>query len=401
MKILMYECKKILNIKLLGVLLLFTILFYDMFMGIVSHPGDNAACVAQNDLASILKDEYGTALPYEDFEVLEEVRQEQVNKLDGLVRKSSILQEAGITSYEQLRSIYSIDSTEMEEDVLEELYRIDFQDGIRPVFLKQHIEGLYEMMEFHPVIGIESGKEAESADIFLSHTIEDGYTQDALSRVANVIKENKLSLLPDSVLFHLESDFPRFGILLMISCLILILPYQIKERLAGVNPLFVTSNLGRRIWKKRYYAVLISSIILCILQFLIFCAVLEKSDILQYWNYSVNGNGSDFYWFNMNLGTYVILKMLLYIFLTLGIATIFYLISRVSANYIVGTAIGIPTAVVFGVLTVHFTMSFLDVTKGVGKDLLLPLGFLAIILCIATVIVCSLKRWDQGRDIFI
>lgn len=349
-------------------------------------------------MASILKEEYGTSLSYEDFEVLEEVRQEQVNKLDGLVRKSSILQEAGITSYEQLHSLYE---TDMETDVLEELYRIDFQDGIRPVFLKQHIEGLYEMMELHPVIGIESGREAESADLFLSHTIEDGYTQEAINRVANVIKENKLSLLPDSVLFHLESDFPRFGVLLMISCLMLILPYQIKERLAGVNPLFATTNLGRRIWKKRYHAVLISSIILCILQFLIFCAVLEKSDILQYWNYSVNGNGTDFYWFNMNLGTYVILKTLLYIFLALGITTIFYLISRVSANYIVGTAIGIPTAVVFGILTVHFTTSFLDVTKGVGKDLLLPLGFLAIILSIAVMIACSLKKWDQRRDIFV
>lgn len=400
MKILGYECKKIFNAKLLVLLLLFTLLFYNMFMGTVIHPDDSADCGAQNDFAAILKNEYGydTVLLYEDFGVVEEIHQEQIRKLDELVQESSVLQEAGITSYQQL---HSMEFEEMEDAVMEELRRIDFEDGIRQVFLKQYIESLYEMMEFHPVMGVEKGKETESADTFLSHTVGDGYTEDAVKRVADVIKENRLSLLPDSAMYHLNDDFSRFGVLLIVSCLLLILPYQIKERLAGVNPLLATSNMGRGLWKKRYASALISCLVICFMQFLIFCFVLARSGILQYWNYSVNGNGSDFYWIDMNLGTYLVVKTIFYSMIALGTMTVFYLISRLSANYIVGAAVGVPSAVIFGVLTIRFTESFLEVTKSIAHDLMRPIGFLVILLCVAIVIAYGLKRWDQRRDIFV
>lgn len=400
MKILWYECRKILNGKMLLFLMLFTMLFYNMFMGVVSHPDDSASCDAQNDLVAILKEEYGysTFLPYEDFGVVEKIRQEQIRKLDVLVQESAILKEAGITSYGKLRAI---ELEEMAEDVYEEMARIDFEDGIRQVFLKQHIESLYEMMEFHPIMGVENGKEIEAADTFLSHSEEDGYSKDAVDRVAGVIKENQLSLLPVSVLFHLEEDFPKFGVLLLISCLLLILPYQVKERQAGVNPLFAVSNTGRELWRKRYRSALVSCFGVCILQFLIFCAILAKSDILQYWNYSVNGNGSDFYWLDMNLGSYLILKTVLYSMIALGVMTVFYLISRLSANYIVGTAVGVPTVVLFGILTINYTKSFLNVTKSIEYDLMRPIGFTAILLGLAVAIVYGLRRWDQRRDIFV
>ena len=57
MKLLIYEIKKILNVKLLIALGLFTLLFYSMFMRLWIHPHESADCVAQNDLAAVLRDE--------------------------------------------------------------------------------------------------------------------------------------------------------------------------------------------------------------------------------------------------------------------------------------------------------------------------------------------------------
>lgn len=400
MRILGYECRKILNIKLLMALLVFTLLFYNMFISVVFHPDDSADCDAQNDFAFILKEEYGydTVLPYEDFGVAEEILQDQIRKLDALVQESSILKEAGITSYEELQEAHQDD---MADEIYEEMIRIDFEEGIRYLFLKQHIEGLYEMMEFNPIMGVETGKEMEAAETFLSHREANDYSKEAIERVANVIQEDRLSLLPDSVLFHLKEDLPRLGILLIISCLILILPYQIRERLAGGNPLFATSNTGRSLWGKRYCAAVISCLLVCVLHFFLFCMVLAKSDILQYWNYPVNGNGRDFYWFDMNLGTYLTGEWMLYSMIALGTMTVFYLISRLSVNYIVGAAVGVPATVVFGILTVQFTKLFLNVTKSVEYNLLRPVGFTAILLAIAGAIVYGFKRWDKRRDIMI
>lgn len=398
MRILKYECKKILNIKILILIFLFTYLFYDMFTILLLHPRDNQACIAQNDLADILKDKYGNSLSYEDFDILEEVRQIQIEKLDSLVKESELLEKAGITSYEQLKDV---NLEKVDYEILEEINRITFETGIRETFLKQHIEKLYEMMEFHPIVGVEPGKEFESADTFLSHNIDQGYSKDAVNRVADVIKENKLSLIPNSVMFHLENDFPRFGILLVISCLILILPYQIKERLAGVNPLLATTYTGRRIWDKRFCSTLISCLIMCALQFIVLCGILARANILKYWNYPINGNGDDFYWLNMSLGEYILINALMYSILALAISTVFYFISRKSVNYIVGIAMGVPVAIFFSVLIAELMNSYLAVTKSIGYNLVRPTVFVAIMLCIASTILYCLKRWDQRRDVFI
>ena len=401
MKLLIYEVKKILNVKLLIVLCLFTMLFYNMFMEMWIHPEDSADCRAQNDFATILKDEYGyeTHLPYEDYGVLEEVRQEQIGKLDKMVQNSSILQEEGVTTYEQLKAM--LDDEMMSDAVEEELNRITFDEGIREVFLKQTIEWIYESMKVCPVFGVEEGKELEVADkILLYSSSYNDYTKEAIERVARVIKENRLSLMPTSILHHLLFDFPRFGVLLVISCLLLILPYQIRERLAGVNPLMATTHTGRNLWKRRYVSAVVACVLVCAVQSIVFCMVLDRADALQYWDYAISGNNCNMFWFDMNFGTYLIVNFVLYTVVAISAMTVFYLISRLSANYIVGVAMGIPITVVIGVLLTLFTKSFLYVQRSMAYDVLRPIGFALILLVVASIIAYCLHKWDKRRDVF-
>lgn len=401
MKLLVYEVKKILNVKLLIVLCLFTMLFYNMFIQMWIHPQDSADCRAQNDLATVLRDEYGykTHLPYEDYGILEEVRHDQIRKLDEMVLKSSILQEAGITSYQQLRAMeYDM----MSDAVEEELNRTMFDEGIREVFLTQTIEGIYDDMKVCPLFGVEAGKEREAADKFLSiGSMYDDYTKEAIERVASVIKENRLSLMPTSILHHLLFDFPRFGVLLVISCLLLILPYQIRERLAGVNPLMETTHTGRNLWKRRYSSAVIACVFVCTVQSIIFCMVLNRADVLQYWNYAISGNDRNMFWFDMSFGTYLIVNFVLYTIVAVSITTVFYLISRLSANYIVGVAIGIPITVVIGALLPLFTRAFLSVERSMLYDVFRPIGFVVILCIMAVCIVLVLQKWDKRRDVHI
>ena len=401
MKLLGYEVKKILNVKLLIVLCMFTMLFYNMFIAIWIHPEDSADCRAQNDLATVLREEYGyeTHLPYEDYEVLEEVRQEQIRKLDEMVLKSSILLETGIKSYQQLRAM---EYDTMTDAVEEELNRIMFDEGIREVFLTQTIEGIYDDMKVCPLFGVEAGKEREVADKFLSiGSMYDDYTKEAIERVASVIKENRLSLMPTSILHHLLFDFPRFGVLLVISCLLLILPYQIRERLAGVNPLMATTHTGRNLWKRRYSSAVIACVFVCAVQSVIFCMVLNRADVLQYWNYAISGNDRNMFWFDMSFGTYLIVNFVLYTIVAVSIMTVFYLISRLSANYIVGVAIGIPITVLIGALLPLFTRAFLSVERSMLYDVVRPIGIVFVLFVAAMCIVFVLQKWDKRRDVHV
>ena len=402
MKLLIYECKKILNIRLIVVLAVFTVLFYNMFFSVTSHPQDSADCQADHDFAAILREEYGyeTHLKYEDFDVLEEIRMEQIAQLDKLVQESEVFQAAGITSYEKLRDMHDLDA--MNEELQEEYYRIAFGDGIRNVFLIQHLEGILDDQKVVQVVGVEAGKEVEAADTFMMYnsSFED-YTNGAVERVAEVIKENRLSLMPESVMHHFLFDLPRFGILLLISCLLLILPYQIRERLAGVNPMIATTHTGRKIWSKRYIAAVLSCVFICVVQFLGFCLVLQKAEILQFWNYAVSGNGRCIYWFDMSMGTYLLMHLFLYTWIAIGAVTVFYLISRLSANYIVGVAVAVPVTALLGVLLSTCTNQFLEVERSLAYDVLRPLGYGLGMLVLAIVMKYCMDRWDRKRDIFV
>ena len=398
MRILFYECKKIFRLPLVIFFLMFTMLMYSMFMRITIHPQDSADCVAENDLARILKEDYGydTILPYENFGVLEEIRREQIAYLDKLVQESDVLKINNITTYEQLDTM---DIDEMPKEIYEELIRIDFTDGIRQVFLEQQIDFIYENMKWTPTMGIEKGKELEAAEVILSHrTRTQDWTQEAVKRIAHVIEGNRLSLLPNFVLEHLEDDFLKIAVLLMVSCLIFILPYEIREHLSGGNALFATTNEGRNLWKKRYLSAMISWCFLSCIQFVIFCVMLERAEVLQYWKYPVNTIHT-FFWFDMNLGTYLIIKWIFYSLIAFASTTICYLISRLAQNYIVGVATAIPTIVLLGLLTKQFTSRFLVIYTGQENYFWGPICFVVMLLGISFVIVCSLRCWDKRRDI--
>ena len=105
MRLFFYECKKIMNIRLILILALFTVLFYYLFMQCMHYPWENASCVGEMDLSERLMKEYGTVLRYEDMGALSEIKAEQTERLDRLVQENATLQKAGITGWEELAEV--------------------------------------------------------------------------------------------------------------------------------------------------------------------------------------------------------------------------------------------------------------------------------------------------------
>lgn len=397
MRIILYECKKILRLPLLIILILFTVLFYNLFMISQHYPNDNADLVAQEDLAHILMDKYHTSLPYSKMGILQEIKQQQIETLDSLVQNNEVLQNAGIKSYQQLRAM---DMDTMEEEISEAQGEIMFDTGMREVFLYQDIENIEEHMEYIPFMGIENGKEEEAARKICEARIETDSDKASCHRVAQVIARNEMSLLPTGAFQGATEDIARLGMLLIFSCLLLILPYQIRERLARVNPLFATTNTGRAIWGMRYIAALLSCLFICLLQAGIFLIVLKSVGILKYSSCLSSGNGWDYLWFDMSFGSYLAWSIGSAILFSIAIMTVFYLISRIALNYIVGLAIGLPTAVLIGILYIRVMYHFLSVT-GRLSWLYIQFGFIAGGLLLAAVIVIALYLRDRKRDVMV
>ena len=320
MRIILYECKKILRLPLLIILILFTLLFYNLFMNSQHYPNDNADLVAQEDLAHILMDKYQTSLPYSEMGILQEIKQQQFETLDSLVQNNEVLQNAGIKSWQQLRAM---DMDTMEEEISEAQSEIMFDTGMREVFLYQDIENTEEHMEYIPFMGIENGKEEEAARKICEAQIKPDSDKASCHRIAQVIARNEMSLLPTGAFQRATEDIARLGMLLIFSCLLLILPYQIRERLAHVNPLFATTSTGRGIFGKRYVAAIISCLMICLLQAGIFLLVLFKVGILKYSSCLSSGNGWDYLWFDMSFGSYLALNIGSAILFSIAVMTVF------------------------------------------------------------------------------
>lgn len=400
MKIIVYECKKILKLPLLVILILFTFLFYNLFMNIQYYPDDDASLAAGVELSDALMERHGTSLPYSDIYVLEEIKQQQLQTLNTLVKENSVLSNEGIRSWQQLREM-NVDS--MEKEVQEAKWEIDFGSGMREVFLYQCIENIDEHMEYIPFMGIEKGKEKEAArKIYkarISHSDTDS-NEAGCTRIAQVIGRNKMSLLPEGALHRTNGNVAILGMLLILSCLLLILPYQIRERLAHVNPLFAATNTGRAIWGIRYVAAVLSCLFVCLVQVVIFLCILKKRGILKYTSCPTSGNGWDYLWYDMSFGTYLLLYISTAVLFALAVMTLFYLISRMVPNYIVGLAVGLPAAVLLGVLYIRIMSDFLFVTA-YSWWLCMQLGMILGAFLLAVVIVLGMRISDRKRDVMV
>lgn len=412
MKVFLYECKKVLNIKLLLLIGVFTALFYYLFMQCMTYPRDNASSVAEVQLSDMLMEQYGTTLPYEDSAVLEEIREEQVKKLDELVAADPILKQAGITGWKEMREVVSDDQREnfsedsfggVSFDEIEEAsWEIEFGSGIREMFLIQAIDSIEEAQQFHPFMGVEKGKEEEAALTLIRHTMPrvEGSEDEraAVKRVAEVIEENRMSLRPESAFEYVGWDLPKLCLLMLISCMVLILPCGIREKLSGVYLISAATVTGRKIWRKRRCADLFCAGLMCVLQAAVFLGMLAARGILKYASCPASGGRGGYLWTDVSFGGWILCNILLYLVFAVAASAVFHLISRMVSGYIAGLAAGIPAAVLLGIVCMKILPGFLNVSYG-RKAVWLPIlaaGVLALAAALAGG-VCRIR--DGKRDI--
>ena len=76
MKILIKECKKIMDIRVLLVIAVFTVLFYHLFLEVTIYPAGGQTTVSPYvmNFYAFLIDSCGTSLPFDDWSMIDEKR---------------------------------------------------------------------------------------------------------------------------------------------------------------------------------------------------------------------------------------------------------------------------------------------------------------------------------------
>ena len=136
MKILIKECKKIMDIRVLLVIAVFTVLFYHLFLEVTIYPAGGQTTDSPYDMPfyAELIESWGTSLPREDWSKLDEKRKELEEAYTRIIAADPVLADAKITNYQEFsktrETFFDKDTlTDEEKKIDQELSRLVFEDS--------------------------------------------------------------------------------------------------------------------------------------------------------------------------------------------------------------------------------------------------------------------------------
>ncbi len=319
MKLISQEIKKIWNPIIVGILLLFGIIYYFLFSSYYIQYYDSGAA----DLAADLFQKYGSTLDSNEITEIRDLLAEEEARFTYMVQSLPIAAENNIRSYEQFitfrENYYSNNSGDANLEVERVIWTIAANTNLSQI---QNIEELLE--DYHN----KSTRSLQEDYIYAAASSEEKARLNELEQ-----SDIKYGYLPTSILDHTTGLTISFMIWVAASIVILLSPIVVRDRLNRVQSLQYASATGRRILSVQTLAAVSSAVILTAGNCLIYGGLLIAKGALRF---------KDFYlfareyvpWVNWTYGTYllVLAAMALGIGITTALLTIF--LSRYSQNYI-------------------------------------------------------------------
>lgn len=294
MKILIKECKKIMDIRVLLVIAVFTVLFYQLFLEVTIYPAGGQTTNSPYDMPfyAELIESWGTSLPREDWSKLDEKRKELEEAYTRIIAADPVLADAKITNYQEFsktrETFFDKDTlTDEEKKIDQELSRLVFEDS-------------------------------KGSKLFFEIQV-----LDRLDEYKNLQNGDSISLMPGGIFYIVEKDMRMMGILLLICFAILALPYLIRERLCHVLPLYATTATGRKLFDRQFQALVGCCGFVGIVQFGIYVLFYVIKGLAVFWKGDcINDMGLQLWCKNLPFGFYMLLFMLLvFVFVLAAVVT--------------------------------------------------------------------------------
>lgn len=406
MEIIKNECKKILNIRILILLCIFTVLYYQLFMMITVYPTGGQCTDSPYDIpfAAQLVKEIGPTLSLSDWSVLNRKEQELKKEYNRIIAKDEVLAKEGIKTFDDMkkREEALFDKSDKEkskrEKVLEEeiaYLTYENKQSEKLGFELQEIDLMNECKGSS--FGVPKEKAKEELYSRLDEP-EDEVGMHFLQKVSKNYTKDYMSFLPEGMFYILQQDMCKIAILLLICFFVLLVPYQVKERLRNVIPLYATTKTGRKIFTKQVIASLLTCGLIGMIQMCIYLVLFIKKGLSVFWICPAWDFVNNMYWPNISFGTYMAILMLLVLLFTLGSVALAYWVGRISVNYIAGIAISIPVCVVlsFGANDL-FDQFFRIIERINGWELIV----MAVWIIFMIGLMCIRLKRDRKQDILI
>lgn len=341
MRIILYEMKKIWNIKMLGVILLLCTLFYSIFMefGIKYFPNGHPI-TEEIDYSIELTERYGTTLEAEEFsDFMRGTREARIAEAEKYIAINPVFSEVGIHNYADYEAVH--EKREQTQAESQAIWTLLGEETDFVQFKLNALDRVEERYDNYPVYTLQ-------------RLISEATSERELARLVEIQENETYRNIMDGHVFGNTVDYAvRLAILAVLSVFILISPLIVTDRARMVHLLQYTAKHGRKILYKQLIAVMLSTFALTTILLFVFGMIYSRNGTWPFWN---NGLTSflnlftDVFWFDITYGQYIIAYIILLYIVCLGAAAIAFILSRFSQSLITLLFKLIPAFAVFGAL---------------------------------------------------
>ncbi|MBB6698697.1 RNA polymerase sigma factor [Clostridium algidicarnis] len=229
--------------------------------------------------------------------------------------------------------------------------------------------------------------------------IESGAQKDRLTEI-NKTKVNN-DILPWFIFDNYNSFIINTTLLVIVSIIFILGPIFTKDEVVNMEVLQYTTRRGRRLYKDKIAAVLISAFIMVTLELsILFTLFLTRQNTVElFYNSNINScfkYGAN--WFDLTLIQYIILSIIIVYILAFALALIISYVSRKSHRYITFTGISLLIVIILSKIitsnTIMLGIGSIDIPR------FLVFGFISAMVLIGVVSLEVRYKKEKLLDIF-
>lgn len=345
MKIVINELKKIFNFKAIIFLIVITIVMYNLYI----IPSDSLKSGTDfiNNIHIQMVKKYGNSMDKDEYKDFLDTYKKKVKIADEYINNNEKFTNLGIYNYEEYNKIARNDGeAKYQNEKLHDLYYEYFYSEDITIFREldemENIKITYESNILEPFTPIYSDNKK------------------AVDRHIEIKKNEEIqSLLPYTIFETYENQFKTLSILIFISIVFLISPIYLGDRLKNIDYLQYSSKKGRKIFKSKILASVLSSIIVVSVNLLIFFKFYLSDVTKVFLDCGISGyyNSPIRSWYDLTLFEYILISAILVYILSIVVSLLSFYISSKVNNYISLVGIQLPILVIINLFLLKYILN--------------------------------------------
>lgn len=384
MDIVINEIKKIFNTKMVILLIIINIIVYFLFIefDIKYFPNGRPAGDSYRIAVQMQKD-HGTNMDEEEFENFKSIYNEKLKEVDKYIQGDKEFRELGIKNYKEF--------IEKRQENLHKgtEYGNKFDKLDRRIMFEEWIDLFWEIPEREVII-----KGYENRDKFINKNYDMNLTKQQETRIKEILNnKSDTSVLPGVIMQNYNNIIFYVSLAILISTIFMISPIYLRDNKNNINFLQYTSKKGRKIFKSKITASIISSFVITTIQFVCFFILYSHNKVYMFFHCNINSFlNYRLSWYDITFIQYIVITVAAVYILVLAFTMMSILVSSTVHNYIALVGVQLPI-----VLLIFYWFLRIAVTELVDirfKEGIVPLCYAVVVILL---IVLITKRWRRER----